>query len=88
MTRRKKRRSYRVSATPEVLMRLGAAMVATHVDHISDGYAINPAQSGVWRKQDGSLTIRLAYANQPSSCCRLQIVHTVRSAPLAFKVQV
>jgi len=73
MTRRKSR-SYRIQADAATIARLGAALVDDHKDLLDEGWVIC-ATSGLWRTNQGTLTIRIAYRHRGRGS---SLVHTIR----------
>lgn len=75
---RRKYRSWRVKATPELIEKLAAEVVPNHAALLARGYVMCRT-SGLWRTRRGTLTARLVYRVADRS---MSIVHTVRGIVL------
>lgn len=60
MSRRRARTNWRVDLDAAALERMAAKVCPLHGGCLADGYRLC-GSSGVWRRRDGMLTVRLVY---------------------------
>lgn len=64
----RRRRSWRLTpALPDALASLAAAVNDRHAALLGAGYCLADGRSGVWRRQDGRLSVRLVYRRGEAS---------------------
>lgn len=57
----RRRRSWKLKPQPGGLETLAREVFERHSWLVQDGYRLAEGQSGVWRRKDGRLTVRLVY---------------------------
>lgn len=57
----RRRRSWKLKPLPGGLEKLAREVFERHSWLIDEGYVLTEGQSGVWRRKDGRITIRLVY---------------------------